>query len=131
MGRAVVSGVFLVCVTFVSASSRSDDASVQAQGSAADEPITGTPVTPLPGSASPRHEPFTPYDVGPAEAMWNYNQLAPEEQVIVDRGRDTTGWNETNAAFAGASRELAQQAAANSSATQLGVDHLDEIGVAP
>ncbi len=129
----------LMCgVLFVTATSRSDVASpsldpAAAVGTPIDEPITGAPITPAPGTATttPPKDPFAPYDVGPASAIWSYQDLAPAERAVVDRGLDTTGWDETNAAFSTASGEQAKRAAAAAAANQLGVAGLAATGVVP
>jgi hypothetical protein len=94
-----------------------------------DEAITGSPSAPNPGSETP-FEPFQPYSIGPPEAAWRYEDLHPEEQVVVDRGRTQPGWNATNAAFAAAARERSVTAKAEAAAIQLGIDGV-EIGVVP
>lgn len=126
--------VSLVCgVLLIAATSRSDVAptAVSTAPTPIDEPITGTPITPAPGTAStvaPK-DPFAPYDPGPGS--WSYSNLSAEERALADRGRDTTGWPETNSAFARASQEQAQRAAAAAAADQLGVTNVAETGVVP
>ncbi|MEO8698734.1 MAG: hypothetical protein ABI867_01790 [Kofleriaceae bacterium] len=97
--------------------------------SSTDEPITGSPSTPNPGSETPIPV-FQPYSIGPPEAAWLYEDLRPDEQAVVDSGRTQPGWDATNAAFAVAARERSVLAKAEAAAIQLGIDGV-EIGVLP
>jgi hypothetical protein len=90
-----------------------------------------------PPNAPLRHDPFTPYDIGPARGdtspkpFWSYDDLTPAERVIADRGRDVTGWDRINSAYATAVAERANQAAAEAAEHQLGIDNLAGTGVVP
>jgi hypothetical protein len=126
--------VSLVCsLLLIAATSRSDvaPANPPLEPTPIDEPITGTPITPAPGTEStvPPKDPFAPYDPGPG--TWAYEDLSAEERALADRGRDTTGWTEINGAFANASKEQAQRAAAAAAATQMGVSNVGDTGVVP
>jgi hypothetical protein len=126
--------LFLVFgVLLLTATSRSDVAPAEAPASPTpiDEPITGSPIVLAPGTTSsvPPKDPFAPYDPGPA--IWSYTDLSAAERALADRGRDTTGWPETNSAFATASREQAERAAAAAAASQLGIANVAETGVVP
>lgn len=118
---------------FVAATSRSDVAPVDPPTvpTPIDEPITGAPITPAPGTAAqvPPKDPFSPYAADPG--AWRYQDLSADEQAVAERGRDATGWAEVNAGFASATGEQAKRAAAEAAATQLGVSDVAEIGVVP
>jgi hypothetical protein len=96
---------------------------------AASEPITGEAAVNAPGSET-TFRPFQPYDIGP-DAGVPYEALSQEEQAAADRNRDTTGWDGIHASYNTGVVELAQQAAAASAATQLGVEGLSSTGVVP
>jgi hypothetical protein len=95
------------------------------------EPTTETPVMPAPGSESIVKNPFSPYDIGPPEAAWSYDQLTPPEKTIADRGRDVTGWQTTHDAYRAAVLQLSARAQAAAAAQQLGVANVETIGVVP
>lgn len=87
---------------------------------------------PNPGSESEQMPPFTMYSHGGSNAVWSYSQLSADEQAYIDNEPSTGGnWAAINDAYATASRERAQQAAAASAATQLGVSNPAELGVVP
>ena len=126
----------LVCgVLLFAGSSHSEVAPLEASlaPTPIDEPITGTPITPAPGTAStnPPKDPFAPYDPGPASGLWTYSNLSPAERVLADKGRNVTGWTEIHAGFATASAEQAQRAAAAAAAAQLGIASIGDVGVVP
>jgi hypothetical protein len=134
MRRRPPFGMLLAACLFVAATSRSDVPTQPTSlfGAApTPEPITGTPALSAPGSEAPPHDPFTPYSIGDAEAVWTYSDLTAAEQAGADRGRDTTGWKKTHDAFASAATARARQAAASSAAAQLGIDNLAATGVVP
>src|SRR5438093_991783 len=115
MGKALR----LVClfgVLVLAATARSDVATDPTDAAAApsvSEPITGTSVQPATGDATTQRDPFNePFDHGGADAEWPYSGLTPEEQAVVDRGKDTTGWQEVHDAYASAVREQSQRARA-------------------
>lgn len=93
------------------------------------EPITGTAVMPRPGSETQQRDPFTPYDPGPPEALWRYEQLSTAEKAVVDRGRDTTAWRGIHGAYGAAVRERVPALRAQAAASQLGAHDLPLIGV--
>lgn len=140
MGRAALfAGVVFVLAFAAGGTSRSDVVSdaPMAPTTAVPEPTTQAPVQNAP-EPSARHQPFTQYFVGPApwdkspKPLWHYEDLTPAEKVVVDRGRDTTGWSNINNAFASASEQRAKQAASSSAAAQLGLDNTSlETGVVP
>lgn len=138
MGKSTLFATFMFGVVLsLTASSHGDVATTQAvptlpSGDATPEPITGTPVTPNPGDESTIKDPFALYDVGPpGTKTWSYNDLTATEKAWVDRNADTTGWDQIHSAYATAVQEQAQQAAAASATSQLGVDTLSGTGVVP
>ena len=100
-----------------------------------DEPITGTPAVSVPGDETPLHDPFSPPAIGPApgdmsaKPFWSYADLTSPEQAVADRGRDTTSADATNAIYAAATWDIAQQAIAARAAMQLGTGNLASTGV--
>ena len=138
MGKSALFATFLFGVVLsLTGSSHGDVASTQTAptlpaGDAVAEPITGTPVTPNPGDESVQKDPFALYDVGPpGTKTWSYNDLTATEKAWADKNADTTGWDQIHSAYASAVQEQAQQAAAASAASQLGVDTLAGTGVVP
>jgi len=137
MGKRLLFRVSTFSVLLVAATSRSDVAvdtstttSFGTGVEATPEPITGAPAVSAPGWESVPKDPFSPYDVG-SGGTWSYQSLTPAERAVADRAGDTTGWDQTNKAFAQASAELAKQASAASAAAQLGVTNLADTGVVP
>ena len=104
---------------------------------AAAEPITDTPATTAPGSATRPKDPFAPYAIGPGindtspKPTWSYADLNAAEKAVADTGRDTTKWNAVHNAYAVATSEIAHRAASSSAASQIGVDNLAGLGVVP
>ncbi|HEY1556550.1 MAG TPA: hypothetical protein VGF94_17060 [Kofleriaceae bacterium] len=99
---------------------------------AAPEPITGNPAVNAPGSETPRHDPFTPYDPGPpGTKTWSYKDLSPGERALADQSaKSNAGWDKVQAGYAAAVKERAHQATGDSAAHQLGiVDDLGNTGV--
>lgn len=94
------------------------------------EPTTYPPIMPNPGDEQPPRDPFTPYAHG-SPAPWQYDDLTPAEQAVVDRGVDTTSFEPVHAAFRAASIEQALAAAADAAGIALGVPDLSAIGVVP
>lgn len=140
MGKRLVSRVLMFALLLVAASSRSDGGSSEAAPTqapslpsvAADEPITGSPAVSAPGDARPRHDPFTPYGVGPpGTKTWSYDDLSPPERAYADRNRDPGKWAQIGAAYAHAAKERAQHAAGAAGAHQLGIGDLAGTGVVP
>lgn len=95
-----------------------------------EEPITGDPVMPNPGSEQPLRDPFSPYDIGGAEAAWRLEDLEPEEQEIALLGAERNP-QATQDSYAEAAQELAEQARVDSAARTLQIDHLGALGVVP
>ena len=137
-------GAVMCALLLVAASIRSDtaaDTSTSSSTVAAPEPITGTAVQPAAGASWRRHQPFTPYDIGPyslgpstgesPRPHWAYEDLTAAERVVADRGRETTRWAPVHNAYAAASAERASKAAADSAQSQLGSENLGAIGVVP
>jgi len=123
MKRAVMSGV-LLCLLAVITSQASSDV-----GGTIDS-VTPAPTPNLPGDET-EFSPFQPYSIGPPEAAVPYSALSPAEQAAADRGRDTTGWAGIHNAYAKGAVALAQQAAAEAAAAELGVENLAGQGVVP
>lgn len=133
MKAFVISMTAVVAFVWVSAS-RSDDSTTSTSAPTAGpvpEPITEQPIMPAPGSETPQRDHFVPYDPGPPEARWSYQQLNPAEKAHVDRGRNVDGWADTHAAFQAASTERIEEMSPQIAAAVLGADHLDEVGVVP
>jgi hypothetical protein len=132
MRRVAISRVCAIGLLCVAASSRGDSGGRPAlPPSAESEPVTGEAVAPAPGSDTVRHDPFTPYDPGPPEAQWSYNQLNAQERALIDKGKGVTAKIPTLNAFAAAAAERAQSAAATSAEHQLGIENLETLGVVP
>jgi len=79
----------------------------------------------------PQKDPFAPYDIGDPLSAIPYEALAPEEQAVVDRGRNADGWRQVHDAYGAATAERARQARAEAAAHQLGVTGLATEGVVP
>jgi hypothetical protein len=139
MGRSLLFAVLLGAVLLIAATSRSDVAAPVAtptptlpSSTAAQEPISGTAAVSAPGDETSARDPFTPYDIGPpGTKAWAYADLSASEKAQVDRGRDTTGWDQVHKAYGAAVAERAHQAAGDAAAHQLGVDNLASTGVVP
>ena len=140
MGKSVFYGVCLLGLFFLSTATRSDAGGPDGAAtnvpslpsSAADEPITGTPAVSARGSETPRHGPFTPYDIGPpGTKAWSYQDLGPDEKAYADHVRQTPMAASSADGFAAAAKERAQHAAGAAAAHQLGVDSLATTGVVP
>jgi hypothetical protein len=115
----IVACAAVVCVLALSAS-RSD--------SNPGEP--GSPQGPAPSEPAPdrRTVMFRSYDPGPPEALWSEADLTPAERVVTNRGKqeDLSG---VHAAYNVAVRERAHRARGEGAAIQLGIEHLDSLGV--
>jgi hypothetical protein len=96
---------------------------------AATEPVTGEAAVNAPGSET-TFRPFQPYGIG-EDAGVPYEALSADEQAAADRNRSTDGWDGIHASYNTGVVQLAQQAAAASAATQLGVEGLSTTGVVP
>jgi hypothetical protein len=130
-------------VTATSWSDTSPTPTLPPTTSAVTEPITGTPAQSIPGNEVPPKDPFSPYGTGPgiplpngpqtmpSKPFWSNSDLNAAEQAVAQRGVDTSAWAPTHNAFASAARELAQVAAANAAANDLGVESLASTGVVP
>jgi hypothetical protein len=131
---ALILGAVTLAVVWASSSSRSDPQPTSTSATpanASDEPISGVASIPTPGSESPMRDPFTPYDIGPAQAAWGYTSLTSSEKAVVDHGRDVTGWSGVHDAYRQAAIERATQAAAQAAVHELGIDDLGTTGVVP
>lgn len=89
------------------------------------------PATPAPPGTPGHHEPFTPYDVGPASAVWRYEDLSVAEKEVVDLGRDVSAWAASQDAMVAAVKEQARIEAAIIAQRQLGLGDLGDTGVVP
>ncbi|MBA3540369.1 MAG: hypothetical protein H0T79_12205 [Deltaproteobacteria bacterium] len=78
-----------------------------------------------------RHEPGTPYDPGPTDAIWKYSDLKADEKAHVDRGRAVAGWTDVHEGYNTAIMEQAEQARATAAEHELGLQDSGEIGVVP
>jgi hypothetical protein len=131
MRRSVVLGVIIFGATLAAIATSRRGTADPASPAAAGEAITGAPAVSATGSATPRHDPFTGYDVGPPEAITPYDGLPAGERAVVDRGRDTTRWKPTHDGFAAASADRAHAAVGDAAQLQLGIDQLATTGVVP
>lgn len=117
----VLGGVLLVAST-----SRSDDL-----GSTTEVPPTvdlSSPAT-VPLGPNPPPDPFTPFDIGPPEAAWSYEQLSPADKAVVDRGCEPAGSQADIDAYNAVLQQQAADANARMTARMLGVDGLGDVGV--
>jgi hypothetical protein len=133
--RTLLFGAVMCAILLVAATTRSDVASsadVPVDETAPlPEPTTGA-VDPTPTTDPPPKDPFAPFDIGPPESIWPYELLTPEEQAVVDRGRDTTAWKQTHDAYAAGVSLLSQRARAEAAQHLLGVDTgVQNTGVVP
>ena len=110
MKRWIMASVLLVAVGLFATVSWSDVTS----GSATTPPVPSLPAQAPEASGSAALD----VDLG----VIPYSAMSSAEQAQIDRGASSTGWDQTNAAFAAAGQELSQRAAANAAAQQLGVD---------
>lgn len=94
------------------------------------EPIIGQAIQPNPGSESPMKNPFVPYDPGPPEALWKYEDLNAAEKAVVDRGR-LEDFSSIHAGYNVAIKLRSQQAIAEAAAIKLGISDLATTGVVP
>lgn len=119
--KAVLLGAILVAIGIFAATSWSD---VVDDDTASDPPASYV--------GRPRHEPLTPYDPGPDDAIWNYNDLNAEEKAVVDRNRNVDGWGAVHAGYTVVIKERAVRVAASSAEHQLGLEgNTGDIGVVP
>ena len=78
-------------------------------------------MTPAGGDATLAKDPFVPFDVGLPERCGAYeSQSCPDEQAVVDRGRDMRGWEQIHDAYGGAVKERSRKAARGSGAAPVG-----------
>lgn len=96
---------------------------------AAPEPITGTAVMPNVENKTPPPHRFAPYDPGPPEHLWRYEDLTAEEKKVVDEGRDTTGWEQVHVAYRSAIAERLPAIRAQAAASQVGICDVARLGV--
>ena len=117
-----------VGLAFVAKASRSDDL-----GSTKESPPSvdlSSPAT-VPLGANPPRDPFTPFDIGPPEAAWSYEQLSPADQAVADRGRQPVGTQAEIDAYNAVLQQQAADANARMAGRLLGVDSLGDVGVVP
>jgi hypothetical protein len=128
--RNLVFGIVMGAILLIASTTRSDVApmdSTETTDSSASVDDSSAQVA-APGSAPPKN-PFEPYDVGGTEAIWPYESLTPDEQAIIDRTRDATGWAQVHDGFGAAGFERGRKARAQAAEHQLGVDNLELSGV--
>ncbi|MDX2092444.1 MAG: hypothetical protein SFX73_31565 [Kofleriaceae bacterium] len=129
MSKLMLFALVLIGVTVVASTSRSDDLG----------PTTETPPSvdlsfpaTVPQGPNPPHDMVTqPFDIGPPQAAWSYEQLSAAEKAVVDHGRQPLGAQADLDAYNAAMAKLAAQSNAVMSARMLGVDGLGDVGVIP
>lgn len=128
MGKAFWLSIAMLCVLLVAATSGGDDL-----GTATEAPPSIDLSFPAkaPLGPNPPRGPNAPYDIGPPEAVWSYDQLSPTDKAVADRGRDTTGWEAVHDEYAAASEEGAEISKAEIAAMRLGLHALGHTGVVP
>lgn len=128
MSKLLWLALVLLGVMIVGATSRSDDL-----GTATEAPPSIDLSFPakVPLGPNPPRDPNTPYDVGPPDAVWSYEQLSPADKAVADRGRDTTGWQAVHDEYAAASAQRAETSKAELAAALLGLQGLGDTGVVP
>ena len=119
-----LAGLGVAGVMVFAATSRGDDGM-------SSEPSQAPPSLDASSSSAQGHGAPLSFSFGPPEAAWSYEQLSSEEKAIVDRGRDTTAWQQVNDLYAGAAREHAKEAEATLAARMLQIDDLGDLGVVP
>ncbi|MBL0220085.1 MAG: hypothetical protein IPQ07_40235, partial [Myxococcales bacterium] len=82
------------------------------------------------GASAPGHL-FEPYDVGPLEAVWSYDQLTPAEKETADLGRDASGWEPSQVRRVEAVKAAVRRQAAVLAQRELGLGDLGATGVVP
>jgi hypothetical protein len=122
MRRSLIFSAAMCAVLLVTATTRSDVGTTTADTASLPEPISGTAVEAAPSDQPPLKDPFAAYDVGSPESIWPYDSLTHEEQRVIDRGRDVTGWQQTHADYATAVRERSRDALAGVAQHALGID---------
>ena len=128
MRGLIVLGIVALAIIIATATSRSQSPDLLERPG--DEPITGKASKPLPESHPTPKNPFEPYDHGPQNELWQYQQLNDAERRIVDHGR-ISDYSAVNDGYRGAARQLGIRAKVESAETQLGADNLDTTGVVP
>ncbi len=133
MWKALVLGVLAATMLFVGVS-RSDVGDPDALSTDSSFPLpapAADPVAPAPSGSQPPRELFTPYDVGPPEGIWRYEDLTQAEKETADLGSDVSGWSASQDAMVAAVREQARIEAAKIAQRQLGLNQLGDTGVVP
>jgi len=136
MGRRLLLGAVMCAILLVAATTRSDvapsgDVAVDDTASLP-EPIGETAVLPAAGVETLQKDPFAPYNIGPPESVWPYEAMTPEEQAVIDRGRDTGSWQQTHDDYATAVRDRSHAARAEAAQHLLGIEgSLGATGVIP
>ena len=125
MGRSLLFGAVLCVILLVATTTRSDvsnsDVAVDDRASLP-ELITGAAAQPAPSTDPLPSDPFAPFDVGPPEAIWPYDLLAPEERAVIDRGRNPSVGQQMHDEYAAAVRERSRNARAETAQHLLGID---------
>jgi len=121
----------LFSLVIVAATSRGDDLGTTTEPT---QPPPSFEVS-VPGTAppgvTPPASPFEPFDIGPPEAAWRYEQLSPADKAVADRGRETSEWDAIVSAHMRVATEQAEAGKARVAAAMLGLDGLDTLGVVP
>jgi len=128
MGKMSWLVVVAVAVLLVASRSQSDDLGTTTEAPPSVD-LSFPAKAPL--GPNPPRGPNAPYDVGPPEAVWSYDQLSPADKAVADRGRDTTAWQAVHDEYAAASEERAEITKAEMAAQLLGLHALGATGVVP
>ena len=136
MWRIVVLGVLVAVILVVAGAARTAHSDIANPEISTDSSFplpepAADPVAPAPPGSQPPRELFTPYDTGPPEGTWRYEDLTPAEKETADLGRDVSGWSASQAAMVAAVREQGRIEAAKIAQRQLGVGQLGDTGVVP
>ena len=134
MWKTLVLAILLVMVVLFVGTSRSDAGDPDQLTTDLSFPLPPVEQTnsPSPPPNAPRpHELFTPYDVGPPEGVWHYEDLTLAEKETADLGRDVSGWKASQDLLVQSMKEQARQAAAARAQHQIGLGDLGDTGVVP
>jgi hypothetical protein len=86
----------------------------------------------LQSSKTAMRNPLQPYDRGPRQGEWTYEQLKAGEKVAAETEQEATtrnDWSQINGAFASATQQVAQRSVGQSAAAAIGTPDLSMIGV--
>lgn len=128
MRRPIALVAVSFCVLFVGVATSRSDAPSPTGPAPAGMPSSEPATEPL--GPNPPRDPLTTYDVGPASAVWQYDDLAPAEQAIVDKAANDTEWQTVNAVYTAAAAEQFERARTAMAEHRLGLADL-EVGVVP